>query len=91
VRHILAVTLGPIKEEMDWQRCCLGDFLGREVVACSLGVEALIRIRRDWLELSVDTKQCHQVLRAAALEFEDVGFVVADMAKQLMPERPFAI
>jgi len=31
------------------------------------------------------------MLRAAVLELEDVGFVVTDVAEQLVPSRPFAI
>ncbi|WP_265298662.1 hypothetical protein [Verminephrobacter eiseniae] len=31
------------------------------------------------------------MLRAAVLELEDVGLVVADVAEQLVPDRPFAI
>lgn len=31
------------------------------------------------------------MLRAALLELEDVGFVVTDVAEQLVPDRPFAI
>ena len=62
-------------------------------VASGLGVEPLIqsRIRLSGLELTVDAEQRHQVLRAAVLELEDVGFVVADVAEQLVPDRHFAI
>ena len=49
------------------------------------------RIRLGGLELTVDTEQGHQVPSTAELEIEDVGFVVADMAEQLAPNRSFII
>lgn len=82
-----------IAEKVGRQRCCLCDFLGREVVAFGFGTEALAegRLRFGGLELPSDAEHRHQVLRASLLEFENVGVVVAHLSKQLVPHRPFTI
>ena len=41
--------------------------------------------------LPFDAEQVHQVLRTAALELQDVGFVVPNVAEQLVPDRPLVI
>jgi hypothetical protein len=56
-----------------------------------LGVERLAEILVGGFELAIDAKQRHQVLRTTTLEIDDVGFVIANVAEQLVPDRPFAI
>lgn len=60
--------------------------IGVRLIGCFL------RRMRDhtWHTLSV-TKNCLPMLCALALELDDVRLVVADVVKQLVPDRPFVV
>lgn len=90
MRDLFALAFGAILENVEGQRCCFSDVFGCEVAA-TLCIKRCADILIGRLELPVDAEQGHQELRTAALEFENIDFVVADVAKQLVPDRPLAI
>lgn len=90
MRDLFALAFGAILENVEGQRCCFSDVFSCEVAA-TLCIKRCADILIGRLELPVDAEQGHQELRTAALEFENIDFVVADVAKQLVPDRPLAI